>query len=159
MKKLDLVRLINEKSYVHLGLAEGMHGIVIKEKRKDADVLFFNPENIGEFAIINVNLHDIVLETETLPNSVTGEMTEKTEWLIANAKKSFSKAKFSQFDKVELVNEEDYREFGLRKGDIGCIIEKTMIQGEVLVFFDSATPDEDGFIDCISVKLADLRII
>ncbi len=159
MKKLDLVRLINEKPYMHLGLTEGMRGIVIKENPGEADVLFFNPDNIGEFAIINVNSRDIVLEKETLPDSVKNEMTEKMEWLIKKAKKSFSPAEFSQYDKVELVNEENYREFGLHKGDIGCIMEKMMITGDVLVYFDSATPDEDGFIDCVLVKLADLRLV
>ena len=74
MKRLDLIKLINEKPYVKNNLNKGMHGVVMNETSFGIAVLFFNPHNIGEYAIVNVKRQDIVLEKEKLPPEIQEEI-------------------------------------------------------------------------------------
>lgn len=74
MKKLDLVKLINEKPYVENNLKKDMHGIVISENANTITVLFFSPQNIGNYAIVNVCVRDLIFDKEKLPNSVQQEL-------------------------------------------------------------------------------------
>ena len=48
MKKLDLVKLINEKPYIKNNLQKDIHGIIVKEDLNQTSVLFFNPQNVGQ---------------------------------------------------------------------------------------------------------------
>ncbi|MGN1099261.1 MAG: hypothetical protein ACI4S9_02870 [Christensenellales bacterium] len=64
MKKLDLVKLKNDKSYKNFGLVKDMHGIVVELQFDKADILFFNTQNVGDYAIVNVKLLDLELEKE-----------------------------------------------------------------------------------------------
>lgn len=66
MKKLDLVKLKNDKLYKDFNLVKDMHGIVTEIKYDNADVLFFNPQNVGDYAIVNVKLVDLEIEKEKL---------------------------------------------------------------------------------------------
>ena len=45
MKRLDLIKLINEKPYVKNNLNKGMHGVVMNETSSGIAVLFFNPQD------------------------------------------------------------------------------------------------------------------
>ena len=67
MKKLDLVKLKNDKPYKSFHLVKDMHGIVVELKFDNADVLFFNPQNVGDYAIVNVKIVYLELEKEKLP--------------------------------------------------------------------------------------------
>ena len=158
MKTLDLVRLINDKPYNDLGLNEGMHGIVINADNQDADIMFFNPQNIDDYIIVKIRANDMKLENEKLPKQVQAELQSKLNWLINKSKTSFAQPKFKNYDKVKLINDEKYKAFGLKNGDIGYIMDCSVIKGRILVYFDSTKPDADGFIDTISVKLDDLQL-
>ena len=46
MKKLDLVKLKNDRPYKSHNLNKDMHGIVVDVNSDNADVLFFNPHNV-----------------------------------------------------------------------------------------------------------------
>ena len=74
MKKLQLVKLVNEKPYLKNNLQNGMHGIVVDENLNNISVLFFNPQNVGSYAVINVYVKDIVLEKENLPDKMKNEI-------------------------------------------------------------------------------------
>ena len=62
IKKLDLVKLINEKPYVKNNLQKDIHSIVVNEDLNQTSLLFFNPQNIGQYAIVNVNIKDIITD-------------------------------------------------------------------------------------------------
>ena len=86
MKKLDLVKLTNDKPYKSFHLVKDMHGIVVELKFDNADVLFFNPQNVGDYAIVNVKLVDLELEKEKLPARFEKELLSKLDDIIAKAK-------------------------------------------------------------------------
>ena len=71
MKNLDLVELKNDRPYKSHNLIKDMHGIVVNVNFDNADVLFFNPYNVGDYAIVNVKTMDLYLDKEKLPLTST----------------------------------------------------------------------------------------
>ena len=159
MDKFDLVRLKNAAPYAEYGLQGGMHGIVLSVLEEKANVLFYNPKNIGDYAIVSVNTWDIAIEREKLPKKIQSEIEAKLDWLKENAGSSLTPTVLKEYDYVELINDEKYKQFGVHNGDVGCIMHDTIIKNSVLVLFDTATADESGFIDCIPIDIKDLKLV
>ena len=160
MKKLDLVKLKNDKSYKNFGLVKNMHGIVVELQFDKADVLFFNPQNVGDYAIVNVKLLDLELEKEKLTAELEKELLSKLDDIIAKAKNEIQPIKIKEYDMVELIVEEDkYAKFGIHKGDRGCVMDNNAVQNYIEVDFSGIDKDGNFYGDCISVKINDLKII
>lgn len=160
MKKLDLVKLKNDKSYKNFGLVKNMHGIVVELQFDKADVLFFNPQNVGDYAIVNVKLLDLELEKEKLPAEFEKELLSKLDDIIAKAKNEIQPIKIKEYDMVELIVEEDkYAKFGIHKGNRGCVMDNNAVQNYIEVDFSGIDKDGNFYGDCISVKINDLKII
>ena len=107
MKKLDLVKLKNDKPYKTYNLVKGMHGIVVELNFDNADVLFFNPQNVGDYAIVNVKTMDLDLDKEKLPTKFEKELLLKLDDIIAKARNEIQPIKIEEYDMVELLVEED----------------------------------------------------
>jgi len=160
MKKLDLVKLKNDKSYKNFGLVKDIHGIVIEIKNDNADILFFNPQNVGDYAIVNVKLLDLELEKEKLPEEFEKELLSKLDDIIEKAKNEIQPIKIKEYDMVELIVEEDrYAKFGIHKGDRGCVMDNNAIQNYIEVDFSGIDKYGKFYGDCISVKIDDLKVI
>ena len=86
MKNLDLIKLKNDRSYKSHNSIKDMHGIVVDVNFDNADVLFFNPQNVGDYAIVNVKTMDLDLDKEKLPAEFEKELFSKLENLILKAK-------------------------------------------------------------------------
>ena len=160
MKKLDLVKLKNDKPYKSFHLIKDMHGIVVELKFDKADVLFFNPQNVGDYAIVNVKLVDLELEKEKLPVKFEKELLLKLDDIIAKAKNEIQPIKIKEYDMVELIVEEDrYAKFGIHKGDRGCVMDNNAVQNYIEVDFSGIDENGKFYGDCISVKIDDLKVI
>ncbi len=160
MKKLNLVKLINEKPYIKSNLQKDMHGIVIGNQTNETAVLFFNPQNIGDYVVVNVELRDIVLEKEKLPNEMQKEILLKLDKLLSNQKDCLKPVTIKNYDMVELLVEEDkYAKFGIHKGDRGCVMDNKAVKNYIEVDFSGIDKNGDFFGECISVKIADLKVI
>ena len=160
MKKLDLVKFKNDKSYKNFGLVKNMHGIVVELQFDKADVLFFNPQNVGDYAIVNVKLLDLELEKEKLPAEFEKELLSKLDDIIAKAKNEIQPIKIKEYDMVELIVEEDkYTKFGIHKGDIGCVMDNSAVQDYIEVDFSGIDKNGNFYGDCISVKVDDLKVV
>lgn len=160
MKKLDLVKLKNDKPYKSFHLVKDMHGIVVELKFDNADVLFFNPQNVGDYAIVNVKLVDLELEKEKLPAKFEKELLSKLDDIIAKAKSEIQPIKIKEYDMVELIVEEDrYAKFGIHKGDRGCVMDNHAVQNYIEVDFSGIDENGEFYGDCISVKIDDLKVV
>lgn len=160
MNKLDLVKLINEKPYQKNNLQKGIHGIVIDFNIDNANVLFFNPKNVGDYAIVNVKLIDITLEKEKLPIEIQNEITANINTIVKNKKTYLKPATIDEYDMVELlVEDEKYTKFGVHKGETGCVMDNNAVQDYIEVDFSGIDENGEYYGDCISVKIEDLRII
>lgn len=160
MKKLDLVKLKNDKPYKTYNLVKDMHGIVVELNFDNADVLFFNPQNVGDYAIVNVKNVDLELEKEKLPVKFEKELLSKLDDIIEKAKNEIQPIKIKEYDMVELLVEEDrYAKFGIHKGDRGCVMDNNAVQNYIEVDFSEIDKNGEFYGDCISVKIDDLKVI
>ena len=160
MKKLDLVKLINEKPYLENNLQKDMHGIVISKNANTIAVLFFNPQNVGNYAVVNVNVCDLILDKEKLPDKVQQEITVNIDKILEKAKNYLETITINAYDMVELLVEEDrYSRFGIHKGDRGCVMDNKAVQNYIEVDFSGIDENGNFYGDCISVKIDDLKII
>lgn len=160
MKKLDLVKLINERPYIKNNLQKEMHGIVISEDANNIDVLFFNPQNLGNYAIVKVNVCDLITDKEKLPNKMQQELSSNIDKILSKAKKYIEPIKINNYAMVELLVEKDrYTKFGIHKGDRGCVMDNKAVQNYIEVDFSGVDKDGNFYGDCISVKIDDLKVI
>lgn len=160
MKKLDLVKLVNEKPYINNNLQKDMHGIVVGGVSSQISVLFFNPQNIGNYAVVNVNIQDVALETQKLPSEFQKEILSKLDNILSKAKDYLEPVTINEYDMVELLVEEDrYAKFGIHKGDKGCVMDNKAVQNYIEVDFSGVDENGNYYGDCISVKIDDLRVI
>lgn len=160
MKKLDLVKLIDDKLYQKNNLKKDMRGIVIEEKFGYVSVLFFNQQNVGNFAVVNVYTKDIVLENERLPEEVQKEILSKSDYILSKAKDYLEPMQIKEYDMVELIVEDSkYTRFGIHKGDKGCVMDANAVQNYIEVDFSGINSNGEFYGDCISVKIDDLKIV
>ena len=160
MKKLDLVKLKNDKPFKAYNIVKGMHGIVVELNFDNADVLFFNPQNVGNYAIVNVKIMDLDLDKEKLPTEFEKELLSKLESLKLKAKNVIAPIAINEYDMVELlVEEERYTKFGIHKGDRGCVMDNNAVQNYIEVDFSGIDKDGNYYGDCISVRIDHLKVI
>ena len=84
-----------------------MHGIVIKTNYDNADVLFFNPHNVGDYAIVNIRKEDLESEKEKLPAKLEKELLSESDALKSRAKGVLVPVVINEYDMVELLVEEE----------------------------------------------------
>lgn len=160
MKKLDLVKLKNDKPYKSQNLIKDMHGIVVDVNYEKANVLFFNPHNVGDYAILSVKTMDLDLDKEKLPTEFKNELLSKLDSLKLKAKNGLEAIAINEYDIVELlVEEERYTKFGIHKGDRGCVMDNNAVQNYIEVDFSGIDKDGNYYGECISVKIEDLKVI
>ena len=137
-----------------------MHGVVVNVNFDNADVLFFNPYNVGDYAIVNVKTVDLDLDKEKLPPEFEKELFSKLETLKSKAKNVIEPIAINEYDMVELlVEEEKYAKFGVHKGHIGCVMDNSAIQDYIEVDFSGIDKNGNYYGDCIGVKISDLKKI
>lgn len=160
MKKLELVKLINEKPYVQNNLQKDIHGIVVGESFNKISVLFFNPRNIGSFAVVNVDAKDVSLGKEKLPVEIQKEILANLDSVLSKAKDYLEPMQIKEYDMVELLVEDaKYSKLGIHKGDRGCVMEAKAVQNYIEVDFSGINSEGEIYGDCISVKIEDLKVM
>lgn len=160
MKKFDLVKLKNSEPYKLHNVISDMHGIVVDEIHENAEVLFFNPHNVGDYAMINVKTTDLDLDKERLPMEIEEELLSKLDTVKSKAKNILEPIAINEYDMVELlVEEERYAKFGIHKGDTGCVMDNNAVQNYIEVDFSGIDNDGNYYGDCISVKINHLKVI
>lgn len=160
MKRFDLIKLINNRPYKDFNLEKDMHGIVMDLNSNNFDVLFFNPHNKADFIIVKIDAHDVMLENEKLTEEMKNELLSKFDTLKHRAKDKFTVLTIKAYDKVELlVEKEKYSQFGIHKGDKGCVMDDNAVKNYVEVDFSKINENGEFVGDCISVEISDLKII
>ena len=160
MKVLDLVRLVNNNPYVDFNLTKDLHGIVVKVIENRCDVLFFNPKNVGDYAVVNIKKTDLKIEKEKLPIKFQYELLKNLDNIISKSNPTLKVMEIKEYDMVELlVEDEKYSKFGIHKGETGCVVNDEAVQNYIEVDFSGVDEQGNYFGDCISVKIEDLKRI
>lgn len=158
MKKYNIVKLINEKPYSAYGLEKDMRGIVIEEVSNTSKVLFFNPQNVGDYTISTLNNRDLICEEEQLPKEIKNELIKNLDKILYKAKPRIKSMPLKAYDLVELLVDK-YEKYGIKKGEIGCVMDTHAVQNYILVDFSGINTKGDYYGDCISVKIEDVKVI
>lgn len=159
MNKLNLVKLKNDNYKSH-NLTKDMRGIVLKTNYDNADVLFFNPNNVGDHAVVNIKNEDLESDKEKLPAELEKELLSASDNIKSKAKDVLAAIAINEYDMVELlVEEERYAKFGAHKGDVGCVMDSNAVQNYIEVDFSGIDKKGNYYGDCISVKIDDLKLI
>ena len=157
--KLVLLKKINDE-YKKLGLHEENPGIVLNENHDKSDVMFCNDFNQGDYLVLTVNNSDLEFTNMFLPENLVADFENfihrsQNEIFL---KTHFKEIPFNECDYVELIVEkEKYAKYGLHKGDRGVVASDKAIKNSVLVDFENASDDFDGFCsidykDIIKIK-------
>ena len=160
MKNYKIVKLTNlTEEYKNANLSLNDCGIEIEKGNKFSNVLFFNQNNVGDYAYLQVDNNDISIE-ENFPENLTQELITfltkiKDEY---QSKTTLEKNLFNEFDLVELISEkEKYSKFGITKGQQGIVAHNTIIDNHILVDFTGIDKNGNFFGDTISVDINDLK--
>lgn len=160
MKKFDLVKLKNSEPYKSHNVIDDMHGIVVGVIHENAEVLFFNPHNVGDYTIVDVKTTDLDLDKEKLPIEIEKELLFKLGTVKSKAKNILEPIAINEYDMVELlVEEERYAKFGIHKGYTGCVMDNNAVQNYIEVDFSGIDKDGNYYGDCISVRIDHLKVI
>lgn len=160
MKELDLIKLKNAQPYLKYNLQKNAHGIVVKNENETLKVMFFNPQNVGDYIIADIRKCDTEKEFLQLPQKIKNELSTKLENALKKPKTEFYEPKIKLDDFVELIVEnEKYTKMGLHKGDKGCVVSEYAFNGNVLVDFYTLDESSEYFCDCIEIDCKDLKVI
>lgn len=160
MKKYDLVSVKNKNPYRDYRIKNDMHGVVMDSAGNMLEVLFFNPKNVGECILVNMDINDVVVEDEKIPENLKNEISEKLSIIKSKAKEKFTPIKVKAYDMVELLVEDNkYSQYGIHKGDRGCVVDDNAVSNYVEVDFSGIDKNGNFYGDCISVKIDDLKVI
>ena len=160
MKKYDLVELIDAENYKSYNLTKGMHGIIFSLKAGVCEVLFFNPQNMGECVLAKINPIHLKIEKEKFSDEIIKELFSNSDKIKIKAKERFEPLKIALYDMVELLIEDNkYSKYGIHKGDIGCVMDTQAVQGYIEVDFSGIDENGQYYGDCISVNIDDLKVI
>ncbi len=158
MNKFDFVELINLKDRYNLqNLYLNAKGFVIENCDNSSKVLFFNEFNEGDYAFLEIVNEDLKPTREQPPKQFVDFIKSNMERFTLR-EKGFKPRKFEAYERVELlVEDERYTKFGIRKGDIGTIMEDVAVQNCMLVDFGRIDEKNNFYGDCISVKIEHLK--
>jgi len=160
MKKFEIVKLTNEKPYLKNNLEKNLHGISLEKGKETTKVLFFNPKNIGDYAVVEISNQDITEEKEQLPNELENEILLNLENILTNPKTQLEPSLIKEYAMVELLVEDSkYSKFGIHKGDTGCVMDNNAVNDYIEVDFSGIDANGEYYGDCISVKISDLKIL
>lgn len=145
-----VVKLKDYKTkYKNQGLTQNNVGILLSQKEEYFQVLFFNARNEGDYLVSLVDKNDVEYIEEDLQESITVEFDRyvKNNLEKIQNKQNFIMNPFNECDFVELIVEkEQYKKLGLKKGDRGVIALNKATKDKVLVEFDIETDKTDGFV-------------
>lgn len=161
MNKFKIVKMKSlKKEYERYNLSLNELGLIIDQTSELATVLFFNRLNLGDYALTEIFLKDLIEVGAELPEEFAIEVEGYIKDNLDKIKKKtrLDNIDFKEFDCVELiVSKEKYIEQGIKKGDTGIIASDKIVKNSVLVDFSSSNTQK--FLDCISVDIQDLKKI
>ena len=160
MKVLEDVKLNEElEELSQRGIHKGYEGTIAKINGDIYTVWFFNPNNRGEFAFVEVNKKYLIPDKIVYPERLLLEMEE----FFANVKMEqythLTECDVKEYDKVELLVEKPKYAFeGVHKGAQGCVLFPYAIEGKWGILFYNVGENNDQEVE-LNVNREDFKII
>lgn len=157
LKQYDDIELNREvKELAELGIHKGCFGVIAKLGEKKSLILFFNPEDLGDYAYAYVENDDLLFckrqeepfRTEFEQYFASHDPTKKT---------SFEPTLLREYDTVRVIVERpQYAKAGVHKGMVGTILNPEKIGGCWDVYFE-----DEEYADTINcpIRETDMELI
>lgn len=157
LEQYDDIKLNQEnEELASYGIHKGCRGIIAKLGEKKSLVLFFNPEDLGDYAYAWAE-NDSLLFCGKQEEPIKTELAKNISSEDPAKKLSFEPTRMRELDRVRVaVERPQYAKEGVHKGMIGTILDPRKIGGCWLVFFADETGADT--IDC-AIKETDLELI
>ncbi|MCL2061221.1 MAG: hypothetical protein FWH03_01160 [Firmicutes bacterium] len=159
MEEYRAVELIKDNNFLfEKGIKKGCVGVILENSQNNQYiVLFFNPMNVGEYAIGLANKSDVKTLGE-IPDKYKAEIAS----MVKNSKifnsVSFKESLVKEHDLVELIADRAvYSKHGIYKGMQGCVIGKFAFKGKWEITFSEEGTGKD--IASILIKEEDFKVI
>lgn len=121
---------------------------------------FLNPNNVGDFAVVEIKNNDFKIMKEKIPNDIKEELERNLAKILSKNRDKLEKITIKDYDTVELIIEDErYLKFGVHKGDRGCVVDSKAVQNYIEVDFSRVNNNGEFTGDCISVDIKDIKVV
>ncbi len=139
------------------GIHKGCFGTVMQVGEPRSLVIFYNRQDIGNYAFAWVENCNLEFYRKQLYEETALEMMEWFKTQDPTKKTRFSETHLREYDAVRvLVEKEEYAKRGVHKGMVGTILEPEKIDGRWDVYFE-----DEEFADTIESPIleTDLELV
>ena len=136
MKEFIIAEIKNDFENNKIKLNKGQLGIIIEQNNDFCKFLLLNNKNLGEYAIIDININNLIKKYE-----LTKDLQNELTTFLANLKQNnftnfndFNSQIIKENDCVEILTDK-YNNLGINKKDVGIVISNYAIKNKVEVDF------------------------
>ena len=136
MKEFIIAEIKNDFENNKIKLNKGQLGIIIEQNNDLCKFLLLNNKNLGEYAIIDININNLIKKYE-----LTKDLQNELTTFLANLKQNnftnfndFNSQIIKENDCVEILTDK-YNNLGINKKDVGIVISNYAIKNKVEVDF------------------------
>ena len=161
VKVYDKVKLKNlSEAYLNLGIRAEDFGDCLDVCGDDAEVLFYNAYNRGDYAVVWVKKSDLIVVDGDCKSEVKKRINE-LKGKVDKSKNYLNPIRFDESCCVKLIKcRKRYGKFGLEVGMVGVTALDYAIFGKTLVDFGgNKLKGSSEHMNLISVNLEDIQIV
>lgn len=160
MKEFIIAEIKNDFENNKIKLNKGQLGIIIEQNNDLCKFLLLNNKNLGEYAIIDININNLIKKYE-----LTKDLQNELTTFLANLKQNnftnfndFNNQIIKENDCVEILNDK-YNNLGINKKDVGIVISNYAINNKVEVDFTKVDNNGKLLGNIVVVDIKDIKLI
>lgn len=160
MKEFIIAEIKNDFENNKIKLNKGQLGIIIEQNNDLCKFLLLNNKNLGEYAIIDININNLIKKYE-----LTKDLQNELTTFLANLKQNnftnfndFNSQIIKENDCVEILTDK-YNNLGINKKDVGIVILNYAIKNKVEVDFTKVDNDGKLLGSIVVVDIKDIKLI
>lgn len=160
MKEFIIAEIKNDFENNKIKLNKGQLGIIIEQNNDLCKFLLLNNKNLGEYAIIDININNLIKKYE-----LTKDLQNELTTFLANLKQNnftnfndFNSQIIKENDCVEILTDK-YNNLGINKKDVGIVISNYAIKNKVEVDFTKVDNDGKLLGSIVVVDIKDIKLI
>lgn len=160
MKEFIIAEIKNDFENNKIKLNKGQLGIIIEQNNDLCKFLLLNNKNLGEYAIIDININNLIKKYE-----LTKDLQNELTTFLANLKQNnftnfndFNSQIIKENDCVEILTDK-YNNLGINKKDVGIVISNYAIKNKVEVDFTKVDNNGKLLGNIVVVDIKDIKLI
>ena len=160
MKEFIIAEIKNDFENNKIKFNKGQLGIIIEQNNDLCKFLLLNNKNLGEYAIIDININNLIKKYE-----LTKDLQNELTTFLANLKQNnftnfndFNNQIIKENDCVEILTDK-YNNLGINKKDVGIVISNYAINNKVELDFTNVDNNGKLLGNIVVVDIKDIKLI